>query len=271
MQKEVKSEQAQSARAVLNKEEKDEPESANAVLSFQHDKKKAVAGRHIKAFPRYAALMGLHVGTKNLADHYNINDFLDGQNMEEDPSIRSTIEDEGKNEAGGAEASPMAVDLGGDEEEVIEYAFSTLSSHLIGRNCIKDLAAGYTTNDFLEDYNVKPLAQYEYALLTGQSINQARQNFNIEAIADNRMIIGWSAENRQMMQDRIDRAIGRAVNRQASFLMVADGLHWVGIGLLPCFDEGILKVIYLNPAYGVGAERYTRCKITGIELIPIIH
>ncbi|MDF3047948.1 MAG: hypothetical protein K0R73_1066 [Candidatus Midichloriaceae bacterium] len=133
----------------------------------------------------------------------------------------------------------------------------------------KDLAEAYDINDFLEENNVQALIEYEYASLGGKTVKQAREELEgkLIDIMDTPLTAAWSEENEEAQNKKIKEAIKKAAGK-AQFLKVADGLHWACIALLPDSSiPGVIKVVYMNSAYGKGAETYLSCKLTGLDLL----
>jgi energy-coupling factor transporter ATP-binding protein EcfA2 len=143
---------------------------------------------------------------------------------------------------------------------------SAILKHL--RVGTKDLTTGYDVGDFLDDENVIALIEHEFSVLTKQPVEQSRAELNLVKVADSPRVVEWSAENQVHRTSEIQKAIETAANGQPTFLIVADGLHTIGIGLLPDQSTpGIIKVVYLNSVYGVGGEKYIASKLTGLDLL----
>jgi hypothetical protein len=155
--------------------------------------------------------------------------------------------------------------------ELEDKAFAKEVRFLGSNKKSNDLAEEYDIDDFLEDNNVQALIEYEYALLIGLTVSQARgelEGVNIIDIMDTVQTTNWSGANKEEQNKRIEEAITTAALGMVQFLKIADGLHWGCIALLPdSLTPGVIKVVYMNSAYGKGAEKYLRCKLTGLDLL----
>jgi len=131
-----------------------------------------------------------------------------------------------------------------------------------------NLAEEYKIEHFLDDQNVIALAQHEYSLLSGQAIEDSRQELKLICILDSPKVENWSLENKAWRISQIQNAISSAINGLPQFFIIADGLHIVSISLLPdaSMPRG-LKIIYMNSAYGNGSERYISSKMTGLMFL----
>ena len=126
-----------------------------------------------------------------------------------------------------------------------------------------NLAVGYKVEHFLDDENVKALAEYEYALLSGKTVEQSRTEFTLINVADSDVILEWSEENKVARTSQIEQAISVAKTNPV-FFIVADGRHIVTIGLLPDLGSGVIQIVYMNSAFGSGSEEYVVSKMTGL-------
>jgi Tfp pilus assembly protein PilF len=130
---------------------------------------------------------------------------------------------------------------------------------------IKDLSNDYSVSFYLEESHVLALARYEYAFLTGRSSDQAMKDFHILCVADQSIV----EQNPEALMEDNDRqlheAIESALNGKPTFLGISNYGHWAVIALLPS-GNGEVKVIYMNSAYGKGAESYFGCKPVGLSL-----
>jgi hypothetical protein len=104
-----------------------------------------------------------------------------------------------------------------------------------------NLATEYKVEHCLDDENVKALAEYEYALLSGKTVEQSRTEFTLINVADSTVILGWSEENRAARISQIEQAISVGTTNPV-FFIIADGLHIVTIGLLPDLNTGLFRL-----------------------------
>lgn len=126
----------------------------------------------------------------------------------------------------------------------------------------------YGIYDFFEDGDIITLTEYEYSLLSNQTIAQSRHELKILKIIDSSRVTGWSVENLNFRTAELNLAILNAAKSIPIFLVVADGHHIVAIGLLS--DQsmpGVVNIVYINSAFGVGSERYISSKLTGLDLL----
>jgi hypothetical protein len=126
-----------------------------------------------------------------------------------------------------------------------------------------NLAEGYKIEHFLDDENVIALVEYEYALLSKQTVEQSRSDYKLVKIADSPVILNWSDENKAARKEVVKQAISICKDKPV-FFIVADGLHIITIGLLPNLATGVIQIIYMNSAYGDGSETYAKSKMTGL-------
>ena len=129
-----------------------------------------------------------------------------------------------------------------------------------------NLATGYKVEYCLDDENVKALAEYEYALLSGKTVEQSRTEFTLINVADSTVISGWPEDYKVQRIQEIKQAILVGKDMPV-FFIVADGLHIVTIGLLPDLNTGVIQIVYMNSAYGVGSDEYILSKMTGLVFL----
>lgn len=149
---------------------------------------------------------------------------------------------------------------------ILEYASLCNFEYVIGEPPkILDLGQEYSADIFLEEPHVQALAAYEYARLTNQSVAQSNEELLITWMVDQSLI----EENPEIVEDndrRIQDGINLALQNRLAFLAVSNYRHWAVIALIPSGSNGEIEVVYMNSAYGSGAEGYYGCKSLGITL-----
>jgi uncharacterized protein with HEPN domain len=127
------------------------------------------------------------------------------------------------------------------------------------------LSRSFSVAQFLEERDVVALAQAEYARQTNQAVTAVGNSLHIAIIHDQQLIEQHPDGLVEINDKEITEGINQAASGRPAFFAISNQSHWAIIALLPHGSNGEIRVMYMNSAYGRGAEGYYACKLVGLD------
>lgn len=145
----------------------------------------------------------------------------------------------------------------------MQAKFRSLSEQDI--SSIKQYGLNFSVAQNMADKDVIALAKSEYAKLTNQPLASIDNELNIISLDDKTSVTQNPEFLGELTDNSIQDGINLAILGTPVFFIISNMGHWALTALLPSGTNGEVQTIYMNSAYGAGAEGHYSGKFVGLD------